>query len=307
MPLPAIFYKVLDMKIDSKQGGRISDTLACRDSDSIPKVSGAGDVFMQDECSVQRMHNGVLIHEGSYHGEWMMEIIQGLKGHHEPQEEKVFNAVLECIGSGATMIELGSFWAYYSLWFKSRIADSRSILVEPEPDKLRAGKENFALNEFEGTFINAFAGANSVETAEFADWDGTRSVLPKVSIDSLMEEYKIDTLDILHSDIQGAESEMLKGASSALSEGRVKYVFISTHGHEHRKCLGKVKKYGYRIIAEHSVLESFSADGLIVAASPNTPTPPIVSITKKDVSLLKKTRYALSFVKTKIFPPRELS
>ncbi|MDF1756307.1 MAG: FkbM family methyltransferase [Verrucomicrobiales bacterium] len=287
---------------ENKNLERVELTQSCADAAEIPKVVGAGEVFEQDGCQIQRMHNGTVIHAGSYHGEWMTELIKQLGGHHEPQEEKVFHAVLQCLEPGATMIELGCFWAYYSIWFQSEIANSRSILVEPEPEKLRAGKENFALNEFEGTFIHAFAGSHEMERSEFVDWDGSRNFLPMVSIDSLMEKYGVEILDVLHSDIQGAETEMLKGAAQALAARKIKYVFISTHAGEHRKSLRLIKRYGYRIIAEHTVLESFSGDGLIVAASPECLNPPAVVITKKKVSLIKKVRYELGCVKQMFSP-----
>ena len=53
----------------------------------------------------------------------MTNIIEILKGHHEPQEEFAFFQVLEQLRRNPSpwgnprMIELGSFWAYYSMWF----------------------------------------------------------------------------------------------------------------------------------------------------------------------------------------------
>jgi len=41
--------------------------------------------FVGETQDMQIMHNGILIKRGSYHGEWMSEIIQKLRGHHEPQ------------------------------------------------------------------------------------------------------------------------------------------------------------------------------------------------------------------------------
>ncbi len=99
-------------------------TVSCSDSDAIPKVERAGEVFEVDGRRVQMMHNGVLVDEGCYYGDWMTEIIRCLRGHHEPQEERVFHDILRRLassGDDATMVELGSFWAYYSLWFATRM------------------------------------------------------------------------------------------------------------------------------------------------------------------------------------------
>lgn len=281
---------------------RVRIALSCRDCEGIPKVPGAGDLVNDGGQKLQRMHNGVLVQQGAYHGEWMTEIIRGLKGHHEPQEEKVFHAVVKELSPGATMLELGSFWAYYSMWFQHEIPNAVSIMVEPDPKKLQVGKDHFELNKFSGTFIHAFAGAETSEKEKFVDWDGSEILLPQVSVDGLMQRFQLEKLDILHADIQGAEYLMLNGAAKSLAERRIKYLFISTHGFEHRKCLRLIRKHGYHILAEHTVLESVSGDGLIVAASPECTLPRAVSISKKTVPLLEWVRYELASMKNKWLP-----
>ena len=44
------------------------------------------------------------------------------------------------------MIELGSYWAYYSLWFASQVKDAQNYLIEPDPRRLEIGRKNFELN-----------------------------------------------------------------------------------------------------------------------------------------------------------------
>jgi hypothetical protein len=51
-----------------EENRRIEMTCRCRDCDEIPKVDGAGDVFSDADGHWQRMHNGVRIAEGCYHG-----------------------------------------------------------------------------------------------------------------------------------------------------------------------------------------------------------------------------------------------
>ena len=70
---------------------RVAMTTSCRDADSIPKVRDAGQVLQVDGDLVQVMHNGVRVAAGAYHGEWMSRIIAELRGHHEPQEERLFH------------------------------------------------------------------------------------------------------------------------------------------------------------------------------------------------------------------------
>jgi hypothetical protein len=84
----------------------------------------------------------------------------------------------------------------------------------------------------------------------------------------LIKTYAPGHLEILHSDIQGAEHEMLLGARQAFAEKKIRFVFISTHGTRmHARCLGFLRKHHYHVIVEHTTHESFSNDGLIVATA----------------------------------------
>ena len=100
-----------DADFTPAERARIDMTLRCRDCDHLPKVSGAGEVIERDGIPRQRMHNGLLVRAGAYHGAWMVEIIERLRGHHEPQEEVVFSEVLRHCTPGGCMVELGAFWS----------------------------------------------------------------------------------------------------------------------------------------------------------------------------------------------------
>ncbi len=136
---------------------RVEIATSCRDCDSLPKNAGAGKTFGEAH-EFQLMHNGLVIRRGAYHGEWMAEIIRSLRGHHEPQEEKVFARALDCLPESAVMVELGSFWAYYSMWFHNQVKHPVCILVEPNAKKLAIGQDHFRLNGMKGTFVRAFVG-----------------------------------------------------------------------------------------------------------------------------------------------------
>jgi hypothetical protein len=73
--------------------------------------------------------------------------------------------------------------------------------------------------------------------------------------------------------VQGAETPMLDGARDALRGGRVRFLVISTHHHRisgdpltHDRCLMLLRELGAHILTEHTVAESFTGDGLIVAS-----------------------------------------
>ena len=255
---------------------RITITTSCRDTDHLPKVSNAGQ-FVGEDNSLQVMHNGVLVGRDCYDGAWMTEIIQQLHGHHEPQEEVVFDTILNRLKTGnttPTMLELGSYWCYYSLWFLNEFPNGRTHCVEPDINNLEIGRKNFALNNRTGIFHNALIDeVPSDPTSFFCYSDSTTRAVPTESLDSLIAKFGLSRIDILHSDIQGFELPLLKGAFETLKSGVVRFVVLSTHHSSisgddftHERCLLLLKEAGAHIIAEHNVFESFSGDGLIVAS-----------------------------------------
>jgi len=253
---------------------RINLTVSCRDTDHLPKVPEAGEVV----DGVQTMHNGVRVEEGGYYGEWMTEVIRRLRGHHEPQEEVAFHTILERLaatsGSSPTMLELGSFWAYYSLWFRHRIPGGRAFMVEPDPAYLDVGRRNVDLNDFEGTFHQSAVGHSKGPAIPFeCESDGRTREVPIEGLASLLDRFRLDRLDLLFSDVQGAEWPLLDGARDVLAAGRVRFLVVSTHHHvisgdplTHYRCLELLRELGAHVILEHTVAESFSGDGLIVAS-----------------------------------------
>lgn len=256
---------------------RIALTVAVHDTDVIPKVPQAGEVAIRDGERVQIMHNGIIVSEGCYHGAWMTEVIRQLRGHHEPQEELAFHTVLERLASDTespTMVELGSFWAYYSIWAKHRIPSTRLILVEPDPANLAVGRRNLELNGMQASIVHAAVGSAHGELASLTwESDGRPHPTPQVNLAGLMDDFGLDAIDLVLCDVQGAETEMLVGAAQALAERRLRFLVVSTHHHSiscdpltHQRCVRILRDAGAHLIAEHSVSESCSGDGLIAAS-----------------------------------------
>ena len=85
------------------------------------------------------------------------------------------------------------------------------------------------------------------------------------SVDQYLIESEIRTLDILHSDIQGAEGNMLMGSINVLN--KIGFFVLSTHGNLHIPCMNFLISNNFTILVEHSVEQSVSADGLIIAVN----------------------------------------
>ncbi len=233
---------------------RTEQVLASPDYPKIPQLPGTGG--LRGRYFV--MHNGLKIEPLSYYGYPVLDMLLKTGGIHEPEEELEFGRILPQIPAGGTMLELGSFWAFYSLWFHQVVPQARNFMIEPERAGLANGKLNFRANGFKGNFTNAFVGKAS-KTGQ----------PPTVSVDDFVREKGIDFLDLLHSDIQGYELEMLEGARQLFDQKKVGCVFISTHGDDlHESCLQFLRERNFEIIRSVPLAESHSYDGVIVAKAP---------------------------------------
>lgn len=255
---------------------RIAITAGCRDCDGLPRDPQAGQCLVEDGNAVQVMHNGLRVLYGRYYGSWVNEIISRLGGVHEPQEEHVFHEVLKHIPPGGTMLEAGCYWGYYSMWFAKAVADSRVFLVEPQPNQMRTALRNFEINGLSADHTHAYFGDYPEKKKEIQE--RRLGELPCLTVPEFMEMKGLERLSLLHSDIQGHEEEMLAGAAALLRARRIDWLFISTHGSRHPACREFFGQMGYRIVAEHGVGQSASADGLLVAQNPDLPEIPPIEI-----------------------------
>ena len=194
------------------------------------------------------LHNGVKVVKDGYYGNFSDILILN-KGCHEPAEERMFDLILTDVADNSVMIELGSYWAFYSIWFNKVIKNATNFCIEPDIDNLNVGKQNCRLNNVDANFTQGFIGKHHINICDF------------------IREKQLTKIDILHSDIQGYELEMLEDITPLLLANRIKYIFISTHSDEiHYKCIDLLKKHNYRIIAAADFsTETFCYDGIIVA------------------------------------------
>jgi hypothetical protein len=201
------------------------------------------------------LHNGLSVpFEGdlAYYDNFSNILIYN-RGVHEPLEELCFQEFLKKTGKRISMIELGAYWGHYSAWLKQLKPKSYVCLVEPEITHLEVGKANFLKNNFDATFINDFVGDGHFE------------------IDDYFKKNNISQLDLLHSDIQGYELEMIYGAQNSLREYKIDYLMISTHKNKiHYSIIKFLISLGYVIEIDSNLDHSFSIDGFIFARSPTS-------------------------------------
>jgi hypothetical protein len=242
--------------------GRFREIVSDPNNARIPRVECAG-MALRDERTgdvMVVMHNGirVLLGQHAYYDNFA-EILVINRGVHEPQEEYAFGEVLKYIDPGLPMVELGSYWAFYSLWYRKRFPGAQVFLAEPEERRLQAGKRNFELNGESGEFIHQGIGPGGLD------------------VNRLVQDRGIERIGLLHADIQGAEGFLLESIAPLLVAQRIDYLFVSTHSQElHRQCLDRLREFRYRVLAAADFdNDTFAYDGLIVAASPRSHAPSI--------------------------------
>ncbi len=234
--------------------GRADRVCASPDFERIPRVPNAGRV----RGGVQIMHNGLKVLKGSYYGRGSISLFRRTRGVHEPQEEIAFGAVLPYLPSGATMVELGSYWAFYSIWFARAVPNAHCHLVEPEPANLELGRRNFELNGLmPQSSTRAFVGATAGSMGEST---------PVVTLEQLVRDLGIGHVHLLHADIQASELDMLEGARGLIAADRIDFIFISTHGGTlHDACREFLHDQQFDVLLDVSPTQSYSIDGVLVA------------------------------------------
>ncbi len=270
-----IYTDTDEESIHPEEERRIAMTLKCRDCLSIPKVPGAGTVINDKEGSYQLMHNGIKVIRGGYYGAWMCKLIQELEGHHEPQEEKVFHEITKRASQDGLMIELGCYWAYYSLWFLKDQPRRKAIGLEPDAKHLAVAQKNAMINNLTQQFsvFHGLSSQSSDTCVGIKTESGEALTLRGYTLDELLRLSPYSLIEIAHCDAQGAEHHVIDQMITLGEQRKLRFCIISTHAYEitgdpltHQTCLDKLRDSGANIIAEHDVHESFSGDGLIAAS-----------------------------------------
>lgn len=162
--------------------------LSCSDCSAIPKVPNAGRIERRGDIDVQIMHNGVEVVAGGYHGAWMSHLIRGLRGHHEPQEEVLFDEVVRRSRHNSLIVELGCFWAYYTNWYLHDVPGSRAVCIEPDARSMGVGRSNTHLNGHDSrvSFHEAWIGGTPADAVAAAIESGGERTLPRLDAASVL-------------------------------------------------------------------------------------------------------------------------
>jgi hypothetical protein len=203
------------------------------------------------------LHNGNRVPSGgkkAYYGR-NSDLLVINRGVHEPLEEYVFQELMRIMPEEPTMLELGAYWGHYSMWLKHVRPRSKVTLVEPVKNNIAIGKANFRRNGYDGEFIRSFVSRKGF------------------TVDQFLKERNLSRLDILHSDIQGFEGEMLEGCVESFRRRLIDYVFVSTHSETlHHQVVAALTDAGMRVeISSACREETTSYDGFVFALRAELP------------------------------------
>jgi hypothetical protein len=122
-------------------------------------------------------------------------------------------------------------------------------------------------------FIQGVIGKEPGNTMTFRAGDGTDHELVQYDIASLLDMAGVPATDLVLADVQGAEIPLLERAQEDIQARRIRFMVVSTHHHSisgdpltHQRALALLRDAGGHIIAEHTVSESFSGDGLVAVS-----------------------------------------
>jgi len=200
--------------------------------------------------------------------------------------------LLRC--AGPTILEIGANDGEHTLWFLSTFLEPRVYCFEPEPRaaarfKRKVGTHpnvqlyEVAIGEADGEAI-FYRSDGVAEDPSFprpeSGWDFSGSlrrpqghlvrypwvkfqetiVVPRRALDSWAAENRIEDVDLVWMDVQGAELDVIRGASSTLA--RTKYLFTEYSDeelYEGQVGFGEI----LRALPQFRVLRRFSEDVLL--------------------------------------------
>lgn len=169
-------------------------------------------------------------------------------GLYGPQETAILRALLR---PGMTFVDVGANWGYFTLLASHLVGrDGRVLGLEPDPRLFSVLEENVRRNALARTTLLPVAAAREGGTLLLAGFDeaagnfgisrivadaavGGRVFLVRAdSLDRILEEERVERVDLLKMDIEGAEGAALAGMEGCLRAHRVGRILVELHPRE---------------------------------------------------------------------------
>ena len=157
------------------------------------------------------------------------------------------------------MIELGCFWALWSIIFRKKFPNGKTIILEGDKNKLDVGISNLNKNN-----IDILKYYHNTISRDFSD----SSFNPKVNdigLDKIIIENNITHIDLLHADIQGSEIRLIDDIIILLSSRKISNIIIATHSTEiHNTILDKLSSINLELTINDIKYSHKKHDGEII-------------------------------------------
>lgn len=161
------------------------------------------------------------------------------------------------INDGA-FIDVGAHFGKYSIMMKQKYPYNKVIAIEPDRNNLQVLSKNLGYNHQE-IIIHGIAAWDKPETLTFyMDFDksGVNSSIEKfpngvkvtMNADSLDNIIGLNVkVDLIKIDAEGAEEEILRGASGILVTWKPAIIFEAITKHKLKKCSAVLERLGYKV------------------------------------------------------------
>jgi FkbM family methyltransferase len=177
------------------------------------------------------------------------------------------------VQQGFKVLDVGAYIGVYTLKAAKKAGcQGRVISVEPEEENFRFLQKNIQINGFNNVIpvraaLSDFEGNGSLYLS--ARGSGEHSMLskskkeikvPVYTVDALMRKLRIDSLDVMKIDVEGAEIQVLKGSNQMLREGRIHRIAIAAYHYpdECREVVDFLTAFHYKVDVDRSYVYASS-------------------------------------------------
>ncbi len=172
------------------------------------------------------------------------------------------------IKEGDVVFDIGAHVGYFTLLFSMLVGDKGKVFsFEPNKNNFCLLDKHVRINKLQNVRILPYAvyDIDGFLSFKIGDGSGTGKIsddgqyfVSVVSVDSFVLKNKIDRLDFLKVDVEGAEDKVIEGAKDTLKKFQPT-IFLSLHGEDkYIKCKTMLEQLGYKFIKIYDDLLLFS-------------------------------------------------
>ena len=169
-------------------------------------------------------------------------------GRYEPQETALIRSILR---PGMSFVDVGANWGYFTLLAASLVGPSGRVLsLEPDPRLFSILQQNIArssLSQVTALELAAAGESGSLTLAGYTERGGNYGISRIVptsvesensfqvesdSLDHILEERGMFSVDLMKMDIEGAEVFAIPGLEDSLTKMRIRRLLLELHPNE---------------------------------------------------------------------------